>query len=132
MKSIIRKAQPIVVAYNLSDEKFEGLAEICAKNSIKLKNALLGDANQQVGYICEFSGFSSNSTPCENPPQNECLIFSGFHGTALNNFLAQLNSNNIAVTLKAICTPANLSWTIYELIDELAQEHNTLLGGSNG
>jgi hypothetical protein len=58
----------------------------------------------------------------------ELLVFSGFSGEDLDAFLAQYKADGIAPTpLKAIVTPHNYNWSLYELVSELERERMEFL-----
>lgn len=129
MKSRIRKAQPFILSYNLSDEKQNKLSDFCFNNQIINKAVTKNEAGFQLGYLCEFTGFTNIEKPCDNPPEKECLVFSGIESNNLRPLLSKLRENNVAVDLKAICTSSNQSWALCDLIKELSEEHTKLNGG---
>ena len=53
----------------------------------------------------------------------ELIIFSGFDENSLNEFLKAYKAKGIEkVQLKAVITPYNLNWTLYDLIEHLKEE----------
>ena len=53
----------------------------------------------------------------------ELIIFSGFDENSLNGFLKAYKAKGIEkVQLKAVITPYNLNWTLYDLIEHLKEE----------
>ncbi len=126
MKSRIKVAPKTILAYNLDNAKILKLEQFCSDKAVNLKSISIEQANLQIGYLLEFSGFSVNNEKCDNPPEDECLVFSGFDRQALNEIISQLRQNDIIVTLKAVCTPSNQSWNVKDLITHLCAEHKTM------
>ena len=57
-------------------------------------------------------------------PMPELLVFSGIPEGMQDLILAEYRKEKIEpVALKAMVTPHNISWTVYELSSELAKEH---------
>lgn len=59
------------------------------------------------------------------------LVFAGFTGTKLNQFLNAMYKQKIPmVNLKAMLTEHNVNWDSVTLHDELAKEHEAMTGNS--
>lgn len=130
MKSRIITAPENIAAYNLDAGKLAALEKICADRKIKLRIISKSEANCQIGLLCGFKGFAAPQQECENPPSEECLVFSGIDRRTLESILPELKGAGVYVPLKAICTPSNQSWTLSALITELSKEHKALNGGA--
>lgn len=60
----------------------------------------------------------------------ELLIFSGLADGKLDEFLAEYRKKGIEpVSLKAVITAHNISWTVYQLVSELVKERAAILMG---
>lgn len=89
------------------------------------------DINKPLSSIC-VQGSKKNNTLAVNSerkkaPDNyklpELIIFSGLSEENLDKFLEEYKKAGIEpVQLKAILTPTNISWSIYELVCELEKE----------
>ncbi len=56
--------------------------------------------------------------------QPELLIMHGFSSDRMDEFLAAYKKRGIApISLKAVVTPRNLTWSVYDLTQELSREH---------
>ncbi len=130
MKSRIVTAKPLVLSYNLADEKHSALEALCATENVKYRIVSPSQANEQIGFLCGFNGFKEQNSPCENPPAEECLVFSGMDRRRLDSFIRAMKTASVSVSLKAVCTPTNQAWTLYTLIGELSKEHKALNGGA--
>lgn len=129
MKSRIITAPAAIAAYNIEGEKLASLRSVCAAESVKLIEVSREDADSQIGFLCGFKGFLPPAQKCSQPPEEECLVFSGVDRKRLQTLLDMLKNSGVSVSLKAICTPSNQSWTLSELIAELSKEHKALNGG---
>ena len=70
----------------------------------------------------------SESNPSFDDPM---LVFAGFTGTKLNQFLNAMYKQKIPrVNLKAMLTEHNVNWDSVTLHDELAKEHEAMNGNS--
>ena len=57
----------------------------------------------------------------------EVLVFVAFSMEKLDSFLSLYRgSGEEPVRLKAVTTPANIQWTLYDLIEELKKEHASM------
>jgi hypothetical protein len=127
MKARTITAPKLIAAYGLDDTKLTALAEVCDSADIKLRGVEPREADCQVGFLCGFGGFVP-VPDCSEPPEGECLIFSGFDRNALSKTVDALRKNGAAVDLKAVCTPSNQSWTLRALMTELTKEHEHMTG----
>ena len=123
-----------VFAHINNTNKLDSIKELCAKLKIRIEpvgnkdlgrpilNIVSGDDKLNVS-----SGIStgSNIPPMYNMP--EVLIFQGFDESELKSFLSEYKSAGIEkVALKAMVTPFNIVWTLYDLIEHLKEENARL------
>ena len=52
MKSRIVTAKPLVLSYNLADEKHSALEALCATENVKYRIVSPSQANEQIGFLC--------------------------------------------------------------------------------
>lgn len=129
MKSRIITAPQQILSYGLDEVQCKIIDSIVNSIGMEHKIIVKEKANEKVGYLCGFRGFSSAKGNCENPPEKQCLIFSGIQRKNIDRLLSELKTNNINVPLKAMVTPSNQSWSLKELIDELEKEHKMMTRG---
>lgn len=127
MKARTVAAPRLIAAYGVMDEKLAALGAVCESEDIALRIIEPREAECRIGFICGFGGFEP-AADCGEPPVGECLIFSGFDRTSLTRTVDLLRKSGAGVELKAICTPSNRSWTLRELMTELAREHEYMTG----
>ncbi len=78
------------------------------------------------------SGTAGSDGIAERSPagyrQPEIMVFSGISSEGLDMFLGAWRMAGIApVPLKAILTPYNYTWTVYQLTQELVREHTAMM-----
>ena len=122
MKARMMTAPKLIAAYGLNEIKLTALAGICDRGGIILRVVEPRETECQIGFLCGFGGFAP-SKDCTEPPEAECLIFSGFDRAFLSKTVDALRGAGAGVDLKAVCTPSNQSWTLKALLTELAREH---------
>lgn len=126
--------------------KYNSIIELCSKLDIKTESVTNRDLERTVldiisqdnikvnkgikpanGMFLSKDNTASLSIPLMyNMP--EVMIFKGFDETELKSFLTEYKSAGIEkVTLKAMVTPYNIVWTLYDLIVHLKEE-NVRLG----
>ncbi len=122
MKARIIKQERLIAAYGLDGSKLTVLASLCEREGIALRGVGAHECDCTVGFLCGLGSFSPAS-PEPEPPEAECLIFSGFDRRSLSETVDKLSQEGVKVPLKAVCTPSNQSWTLRALLGELAREH---------
>ena len=131
MKARTVIAPQIILSFGLNNRQTEQLNSIADKLKIIHKPVAHHKANQKVGFLCGFAGFKEITTPCENIPQEQCLVFSGIQRKNIDTLLKKLKSAELVIPLKAMVTPSNQSWTLSDLITELKKEHKLMTGKEN-
>lgn len=127
MKSRIKiNAEPIIIGYMIQEQNLEGLQNTADMLNAMLKFCKSDCAGEKVGYLVQFNGFEENKISVPNPPEDECLILSGFTGKSMDKLLAALKKYNVNIPLKCVVTQHNQKWELYKLIDELKKEHNQM------
>ena len=123
-----------LVMYHLNDNKKEKqLMELCKQLGISTRKIKENDVNVSLSALAGISGVPVMAQP-EKAPHNyvmpELLIFSGLADGKLDEFLAEYRKKGIEpVSLKAMITAHNISWTVYQLVSELVKERAAILMG---
>jgi hypothetical protein len=126
-------SQKTCILYQIGDRKKEkDFLALCRKLGFSTKTLKQSDIGKEIGVLTEIN--RKNGKLHEKVPESyrmpELLIFSGIPNTELDRFLEAYKQAGIEpVGLKAIVTPHNLSWTIYELTAELVRERTAILMG---
>lgn len=129
------QTQKSVILYYVQDEKKKIQLEVlCMSMSIPAKQLKASDLNEQVGKLAgikESVPFALSQT--EKAPAIFCMpeiiIFSGVPDKKLDEFLHSYKNIGLTPTkLKAVTTPKNVGWTLYQLIRELMSEREEIEG----
>ena len=116
--------------YTRDEAKQKGIEEICRQMGMACHILESRDFGRTAG---ELTGLpvpgakvsSEKLPPLYMPP--ELLLMAGLSDNALDTFLAEYKARNLApIALKAVVTPFNAAWPLYQLADELKKEHARL------
>ncbi|MBO4921628.1 MAG: DUF3783 domain-containing protein [Lachnospiraceae bacterium] len=114
-------------------EKRSAIEKLCESLNITVKDLSYSDLNRTVLDIVASVPIMFNNktninggTVSKVPPlflMPEVILFNGFNDESLQGFLAAYRKVGIEkVTLKAVVTPYNITWTLYDLIEHLKEE----------
>lgn len=124
-----------MILYYVQEEKKKIQIEVIGMSmSIETKQLKPSDLNTQVGKLAGLRNVAPlDLTQIEKPPVIFCMpeivIFSGVPNKSLDEFM--LSYKNVGVppiSLKAVTTPKNINWTLYQLIKELSSERTQMEG----
>ena len=98
---------------------------ICAEEDIAAERLKGSDADRTVASICKLplkdKGSHKTAPPMYMLP--EMLLFYGMDEEALDRFLEAYRAGGLEkIKRKAVITPTNLGWTLYELAEQLGIE----------
>lgn len=124
-----------IIYYTEDKEKERQMIRLCEQLQIKTKRLSWTDINAPVGQLI---GIKTNEAKINGIPGNvkaamgykipEIMIFSGLSSEKLDEFLAEYKAAGILpIALKAVITPYNIAWTVYQLIQELMRERMEIL-----
>ncbi len=126
-------AQAAKVLYYVQDENKRIQFEVlCMGMALSARQLKASDLNEQVGVLAGMDGIKApDMQTVEKAPAIFCMpevvIFSGISNQMINAFLLSYKNLGLApIRLKAVTTPKNVGWTLYQLIRELAKEHGEL------
>jgi hypothetical protein len=116
-----------LIMYHVHDEnKKIQLEVLCLSLSIPTRELKATDLNEQVGKLAGIKGMTQTASGEKIPAlfsMPEVILFSGVPNAKLDEFLYSYKNVGLTPTkLKAVVTPRNVSWTLYQLINELSQE----------
>ena len=124
-----------MILYYVQEEKKKIQIEVIGMSmSIETKQLKPSDLNTQVGKLAGLKNVAPlDLTQIEKPSVIFCMpeivIFSGVANKSLDEFI--LSYKNVGVppiSLKAVTTPKNINWTLYQLIKELSSERTEMEG----
>ncbi len=129
------KEQKSMILYYVQDEKKKIQLEVIGMSmSIETKQIKPSDLNTQIGKLVGIKDIAPlDLTRTEKPPvifcMPEIIIFSGISNKKLDEFLFSYKNVGLTPTkLKAVTTPKNIHWTLYQLIQELSSEREQIEG----
>ena len=114
-------------------KKRSAIEKLCENLEIKVKEIGYSDLYRTVLDIVASVPIMFNNmtninggTVSKVPPlflMPEVILFNGFNDESLQSFLAAYRKSGIEkVALKAVVTPYNITWTLYDLIEHLKEE----------
>ncbi len=123
-------ANPVILFYNLDNEKGRKLKLICLKHKIKIKVIEKAQYSSAIGALAGLSDLPVPVTPQDVPEtdfSDEMIVFHNFDNRLLNTFLLEFKKNSLPrVDLKAVLTEHNRTWNSYHLHNELSTEHEAM------
>ncbi len=105
------------------------LRGVMVQMGVKVKNLTPERCIQRIGYLVGADGVEKRKVS-ENfqkyaPAMNEeMLVISGFSEERLEELLDKLKKAGVPkINLKAVVTETNAGWTVYQLYEQLREEH---------
>ena len=105
-------------------------AETSSPAGMSINAEKAGASAEKYGASAEKNGEApsrENGVPADYK-QPEVMVFSGITDTQLDMFLHGYKMGGISpIYLKAILTPYNYTWSLYQLTQELIREHTAMM-----
>lgn len=129
------KALGTIMFHTNNLKKERQIKELCRNLGLVTRAIKQQDINKTVGTIGVQGGIKGGSLfskgeKIKAPDKYklpELIIFSGLSDENIDKFLEEYKKSGIEpVVLKAIVTPTNISWSLYELVCELEKEREHL------
>lgn len=122
-----------IVMYYVHDEnKKIQLEVLCMGMAFRTRQLKASDLNSQMGELAQIKGIKPlDMETVEKAPAIFCMpeviIFSGIPNKAIDEFMKSYRNTGLTpAKLKAVITPVNVKWTLYQLIRELADEYGRI------
>lgn len=123
----------LIMFFTKEVNKSEQIVNLCKKMNIHTRKIKPSDINMETGSLAGIKAGRARRTKDKAPSgydMPEIMIFSGISSETLDVFLEQYKKADISpIALKAVLTPHNISWSLYELITELQRERIQMLFG---
>jgi hypothetical protein len=130
----------LVMFFTSDTEKKRQIEELCRRAEASTRLLKSENLNTPVGTLAGITHGGSTAKNASGAPDGkapdgamvpEMMVFCGFTSEALDEFLKAYREANIQpIALKAIVTPYNHSWSLYQLSQELFREHLAMSSGS--
>lgn len=107
--------------------KLDRISKLCEKSGYSCRRIQNADVNRTILELIsgQSAGKKVSAPPLYFLP--EMMIFQGLADKEVHQFLEAYRVEGIpAVDLKAVVTPWNLTWTLYELAEHLKEEHRSM------
>jgi hypothetical protein len=124
MKSrVLKNEDKIILAYGFVGERLETLLGIAKENHIKVRQVMPSEVDNKPPSLLNTSPLILEEYPsnCE-----EVIILAHFSSSSMEKFVDSLNSRDFNVSLKALLTPTNQTWTFKTLMEKLKNEYDRL------
>lgn len=116
-----------VVLYNLGSDSSRGarLREILSRLNIPVMDMTYENLNQSVGYLAGLEGYEAAASAYDGRDYDaEFMLICNLPESLLDRFLDAMQSDGLRIDHKAVVTAYNRDRLYYELMDEIADEHN--------
>ena len=107
--------------------KFDRISKLCEKSGYFCRQMQNADVNRTILELIsgQSAGKKVSAPPLYFLP--EMMIFQGLADKEVHRFLEMYRAEGLpTVDLKAVVTPWNLTWTLYELAEHLKKEHRSM------
>lgn len=121
-----------ILLFGVSTQKDRAVRVAAEKIGADVTAVNRRDYGQEIGTLAGISGFHKDGKIYDGPDFTmEMLVFSGMMPQQVDAFLAEYKVTGLPpVSLKAIVTPHNVSWTADALFRELLKEHFQFWGNN--
>ena len=116
-----------VVLYNLESDTSRGarLRTILSQLNIPVMEMTYENLNQSVGYLAGLEGYEAAASAYDGRDYDaEFMLICNLPESLLDRFLDAMQSDGLRIDHKAVVTAYNRDRLYYELMDEIADEHN--------
>ena len=117
----------LVVLYNFDSDTSRGasLRAILKELNIPVMEMTYENLNQSVGYLAGLDGYEpADSAYTGKDYTSEFMLICNLPETLLDRFLDAMQADGLRIDHKAIVTAYNRDTLYYELMDEIANEHD--------
>lgn len=112
-----------LLMYQIPPEKSRIIKSIALQHGFRIRVVQPEEAGASVGALAELLGAAQAGKGSAVPFEDEMLVLCNVPRDAFHSFLAQLRARNVPVTLKAVVTEHNASWSFARLHENLVEEH---------
>ena len=122
-------AEPLLLTYNLNPHTANRLSALCEGQGIRVRAVGRDEYALPIGALAGIPVAPREPRAQADGFDDEMLVMCHMLSYQLDAFLAGMREAGLPrVALKAVLTPANVTWSSLKLRDELAREHQALAG----
>ena len=97
---------------------------------LPLKEIPQEDYGKCIGYLAGIKELGSDETrSAKEELSGELLVMAGLSNQRMDQVLRSIRKSGISIPYKAVLTPSNQSWNVWELFEEIKKEHEKMSGG---
>ena len=123
-------AQPTLLTYNLKSGTKAGLDGICQRLNIHIREVGREEYALPIGALAGIPVMRTSAPVPVAAFEDEMLVMCHMLSDGLDAFLEAMRDGGLPrIPLKAVLTPANVTWNSTELRDALAREHSMMRRG---
>jgi hypothetical protein len=130
---IIEGMRETVLYYAPEDKAYASVMRgVLAQMGIRVKNLTPERCVQRIGFLAGMEGCEKREVAAGYEKYapvmgQELLIFCGLTEERLDEVLESLKNAGVPkIDLKAVVTPTNAEWTVYQLYEQLLSEHGRM------
>lgn len=115
-----------VLLFNIQGEKRERIRFLLLRLGIACREIVPAEQGKTIGALTERKNVPVSAAAPNAPFTDEMLVMDDLSSEQFHGLLSGLRSNNTPVSLKAVVTEYNLTWTAAALHDALLEEHQRM------
>ena len=120
-------AEPILLAYNLDAGTASRLKALCQRQQIRYRPVTALEYGVPIGALAGIPVRARAAAAPVSGFSDPMLVMCHMLSPQLDAFLQGMRADGIPrIALKAVLTPANVSWDSRQLRDELTREHEAV------
>lgn len=106
----------------------DAILNLAQRMHIRTVSVSPSDYQKSIGQLAGFPDQTATRTSDGTSLDGSMLIFCDVKERHQNQILEKLRTMDVSITYKAILTPTNRHWTVFQLYDELHREHCAMTG----
>ena len=96
---------------------------------LPLKEIPQEDYGKRIGYLAGVKELGAEETQSLGEElSGELLVMAGLSGQRMDQVLRSFRKSGIYIPYKAVLTPSNQNWNVWELFEEIKKEHEKMSG----
>ncbi len=117
-------AQPTLLAYNIGPAPAAALTALCERLGMRYRPVTALEYGVPIGALAGIPISRQSALTAVEAFSEPMLVICHLLAPQLDLFLSGLRESGLPpIPLKAVLTPANVTWSARQLRDELAREH---------
>ena len=106
----------------------DAILNLAQRMHIRTVSVSPNDYKKSIGQLAGFPDQTATCISDGTSLDGSMLIFCNVKERHQNQILEKLRTMDVSITYKAILTPTNRHWTVFQLYDELHREHRAMTG----